>query len=160
MSIDVVIVSHQSAGHIERAVGTLATIADVVVVDNASTDASVERAKRTPATVIANDVNAGFAAAANQGAALGTGEFILFLNPDAAIDPGDLERLVAALDARPDLGVVAPRIRYEDGSDQKVWWPFPSAGRAWTEAVGLHRILPTATDRARFRHRHVLPRTP
>ena len=120
---------------------------------------SVARAKRTPATVIVNDVNAGFAAGANQGAALGTGEFILFLNPDAAIDPADLERLVAELAARPDLGVVAPRIRYDDGTEQRVRWPYPVGGAGMAEALGLHRILPAATER-RLRHRRLLPRPP
>jgi glycosyltransferase involved in cell wall biosynthesis/GT2 family glycosyltransferase len=140
VSIDVVIVSHQSEMDLEHAVGELPSIARVVVVDNASTDGSVERAKATASTVVTNNTNAGFAAGANQGAALGTGKLILFLNPDAAITVGDLQVLVGALTESPDLGIVAPRIRYEDGSEQRVAWPFPSARRAWAEAFGLHRL--------------------
>jgi glycosyltransferase involved in cell wall biosynthesis/GT2 family glycosyltransferase len=140
VSIDVVIVSHQSETDLELAIGALPSIAHVVVVDNASTDSSVQRAKSTASTVVANDTNAGFAAGANQGAALGTGEFILFLNPDAAITVADLQVLADRLRESPDLGIVAPSIQYEDGSAQRVAWPFPSARRAWSEAFGLHRL--------------------
>jgi glycosyltransferase involved in cell wall biosynthesis/GT2 family glycosyltransferase len=148
MRVDVVIVTHQSASHVERAVGELPAHADVVVVDNASTDGTPDLARRVGATtVIENDVNAGFAAAANQGARLGTGDAILFLNPDATIRWTELERLVRGLEARPGVAVVAPRVFHDNGAEQRVWWPFPSSGGAWREAAGLHRRRPdTATD--------------
>jgi GT2 family glycosyltransferase/glycosyltransferase involved in cell wall biosynthesis len=140
VEIDIVIVAHQSARHIERAIDSLPTIANVVVIDNASTDASGLLAKRAGATVVANDVNAGFAAAANQGARLGKAAAILFLNPDAAIAPPEVAALARAFDRDPRIAIVSPRVQDADGFEQRVLWPFPSSARAWVEAFGLHRL--------------------
>ena len=146
MRTDVVIVTHQSAAHIERALRALDDPSAAIVVDNRSTDGSAELARAAGAVVVENDVNAGFGAAANQGAALGDAETILFLNPDAAITADDLERLRRALADEPGLGIVSPRIRYDDGSEQRVLWPVPTAGSAWREALGLHRLRRPSKD--------------
>jgi teichuronic acid biosynthesis glycosyltransferase TuaH len=140
---DVVIVTHDSAPYLERIFASLGDPTSVVVIDNVSTDDSVAVARRAGARVVENDVNAGFGAAANQGAAFGDAETILFLNPDAAISAADLALLRDALAADPQLGVVSPRIRYDDGTEQQVLWPFPTACGAWREALGLHRFRRT-----------------
>jgi glycosyltransferase involved in cell wall biosynthesis/GT2 family glycosyltransferase len=132
--VDVVVVTHNSAGHLPSALDALPAGAAVVVVDNASSDDSADMARGLGARVVTNEVNAGFAAAANQGAALGDRPVIVFLNPDASVSAGDLRRLVDALDHEPGLAVVSPRLVTSDG-DQRVDWPYPSAGRAWREAV-------------------------
>ena len=90
--------------------------------------------------MVANDVNAGFAAACNQAASLGDADFVLFLNPDATIDGDNLERLLRRMEEDSGIGVASPIIRYPDGSQQRVRWPFPSAGGAWREAVGIQRL--------------------
>lgn len=135
MQCDVVIVGHQSGAHIERAIGKLPSIATVIVVDNASTDNTVEVARSAGAHVVANDVNAGYAAAANQGAAIGDAPLVLFLNPDATIEPDDVERMVSAFERSPRLGIASPRIRHDDGREQRTRWPFPTSGGAWREAL-------------------------
>lgn len=140
MKLDVVIVTHESTRQLPRSLGNLRSGARVVVVDNASTDRSAELAHELGATVVANDVNAGFAAGANQGAAMGSGEAILFLNPDASIDTGSIDRMVLALEQHDDLAIVSPRIRYDGGLEQHVYWPFPTSAGAWREALGLHRL--------------------
>jgi GT2 family glycosyltransferase/glycosyltransferase involved in cell wall biosynthesis len=113
---------------------------DVAVIDNASSDNSAELARRAGVRVVANDVNAGFAAACNQGALLGAADFILFLNPDAAIDGENLENLFRRMEEDPGIGVASPIIRHPDGSQQRERWPFPSASGAWRETLGLHRL--------------------
>jgi glycosyltransferase involved in cell wall biosynthesis/GT2 family glycosyltransferase len=133
-SVDVVIVTHNSAAHVGRALGALADPAAAVVVDNASRDQSIAVAAAHRATVIANPVNAGFAAAANLGASSGSGPYLLFLNPDASVEPGDLARLASALDTDPTLAVVSPRL-VGPPVDQRAWWPLPLASRAWREAL-------------------------
>lgn len=86
--------------------------AAVVVVDNASGEGSAEmvRADFPEARLIARGNNAGFARAANEGARFATGPYIFFLNPDAFLHEGCLERLVGFLAERPVAAVVAPRI--------------------------------------------------
>ena len=146
MSLDVVVVTYNSAEHLGSALEPLPSGTRVIVVDNASTDGSAEVARRLGAEVVQNPVNAGFAAAANQGVALGDAELVLFLNPDAHIDADTLDRLGRRLDDDPSLAVVAPRLHHDDGREQRVSWPFPSAGGAWREALGLHRLVTGSPD--------------
>jgi GT2 family glycosyltransferase len=140
VSVDVVVVSYNSGPHLARALASVGDPASVLVIDNRSSDDSVAVARGLGATVVANDQNLGFAAAANQGVALGTSELVLLLNPDAELGPDTLEVLGRALDDDPGLAVVSPRIVHPDGSEEQVWWPFPSAAGAWREALGLHRL--------------------
>lgn len=135
--LDVVIVTYHSAAHLPRVLGALGDGVDVVVVDNASSDGSADIAEAHGATVVRGAVNAGFAAGCNRGAARGDADKILFLNPDAVIEPGALATLVAAMDADPRIGVASPRLVHPDGSAQRVRWPYPSAHGAWREALGL-----------------------
>lgn len=84
----------------------------VVLVDNGSDDigAVAELAARHGARLIRNETNRGFGAACNQGAAVAETEFLLFLNPDAALAPGALTALVAGADRYPDASGFNPRI--------------------------------------------------
>ena len=142
MRLDVVVVAYESAGHLPACLGALPAEATVVVVDNASGDRSAAVAEEHDALVVRNSRNRGFAAAANQGAALGQADLLLFLNPDAVIDAPDLERLAASLDGDPRLFAVGPSLRRPDGREQRAWWPFPSPTATWLEALGLHRLRP------------------
>lgn len=86
----------------------------VVVVDNASTDGSVDAARRRfPAIdIVRNDTNRGFGVACNQGIErlLATGhDFVLLLNQDALLEPPTLARMVAFAVAHPRAGVVGAR---------------------------------------------------
>ncbi len=80
-AIDVVVVTYNSSAHLLAALDSLPESAAVVVVDNASDDDSVACARHAGATVIASAVNAGFAAAANRGARVGTSELHPLLQP-------------------------------------------------------------------------------
>lgn len=147
MTVDVVVVTYQSSSQLAWCLEALPADVAVVVVDNASTDGSADAAASLGAKVIRNDSNAGFAQAANQGAADGTADFILFLNPDARIASADLETLVKQLDAAPGTAIVGPRLVGSDGTEQRAWWPFPTASRAWAEALGLLRVGGGRLDR-------------
>lgn len=137
MNVDVVVVTYESAEHITRCLQSLPEEVNAFVIDNASSDASAAIARRSSrARVVENPSNVGFGAAANQGAALGTSDFVLFLNPDAVLRGGCLERLVGALRADSRAALAGPRLLTPDGDDQRAWWAFPSAGRSWLEAFG------------------------
>jgi GT2 family glycosyltransferase len=79
---------------------------DIIVVDNASTDNSLEIASSLlpDGKIIRNQTNLGYAAAHNQAIRAGEGRYYLALNPDVEIMEGFVEHLVEALEARPDHG--------------------------------------------------------
>lgn len=137
--VDVVIVTFNSEADLESCFGSVPAVERVIVVDNRSSDRSADIATRHGALVVRNERNAGFGAAAGQGAALGQATHILFLNPDARLQPGAVEALVRALEP-PDVGVVGARLVDEDHGPLRSWWPVPSPGNTWVEALGLRRL--------------------
>jgi GT2 family glycosyltransferase len=82
-------------------------VRDVAIVDNASTDGSLAAAEDRPnVTIVRNTGNRGFAAAANQGAASAGSAWVLFVNPDIHLTPGDISTLLSGVP--PDVAAVAP----------------------------------------------------
>jgi GT2 family glycosyltransferase len=63
--------------------------------------------------------NIGFARAANMGASTGGGEYIVFLNPDANLQPGCVAALVTAFRGQPTPTIVGARVLNVDGSEQR-----------------------------------------
>src|SRR6266571_3890902 len=101
--VGIVIVTHNSEAEIGPCLdAAMAMGAEVVVVDNASSDSTLEQVRRHRALVIANPTNRGFAAAVNQGIRTIGADFILLLNPDAVLQTG-LEALRAACEP-PEVG--------------------------------------------------------
>ncbi|MGH9662733.1 MAG: glycosyltransferase family 2 protein [Bryobacteraceae bacterium] len=94
----IVVVTHNSAGFLGPCLDqALAACASVVVVDNASTDSTLDEARRRPVEVVVNLHNRGFAAAANQGVRSLDRDFIVLINPDAILETG-LDPLRRAFD--------------------------------------------------------------
>lgn len=90
---------------------------EVIVVDNASRDGSVEMlARRFPQVrAIANTYNHGFAVANNQAYRVSSGEFVMPVNPDTEITPGSLDLMVDFLRQRSDVGLVSPVVADSNG---------------------------------------------
>jgi N-acetylglucosaminyl-diphospho-decaprenol L-rhamnosyltransferase len=97
----------------------------VVVVDNGSSDGSVEalRAAHPVVQVVENRANLGFAAACNRGLREARAAYVLLLNSDAEVCAGAVEALAAILDARADVGIVGPRTVGHDGGPQVSFGP-------------------------------------
>jgi N-acetylglucosaminyl-diphospho-decaprenol L-rhamnosyltransferase len=114
--VTAVLVSHDSAGLLPACLDALtAEGVAIVVVDNASRDASAALAEARGAAVIRLSRNEGYGRANNAGIAAASTEFVLVCNPDAVPDPGSMAALVAAADRYPDAGLLAPRIVEPDG---------------------------------------------
>jgi GT2 family glycosyltransferase len=130
---------------------------EVIVVDNGSTDASLELlATAFPGVrVVPNPDNRGFAVASNQGLSLATSANVLFLNNDTVPDVAALEELTAFLAQHPEAGVVGPSLAYPDGRRQPSCGPGPDL---WTEILAktlLHRALPGLREKAPEKSRRV-----
>jgi N-acetylglucosaminyl-diphospho-decaprenol L-rhamnosyltransferase len=144
--VAVVVVTYGSAGHIEPTLRSLPTgrLAGVVVVDNASSDDTIDvvRSLALPNVhVVANERNVGFGAGNNIGARLAPpSRWLAFVNPDALVDASALETLVGHLAAHPDAAMVAPRLR--QGSA-----PITSAGRLPSVAGLIRYQMPNPIRR-------------
>ncbi|MBZ5578542.1 MAG: glycosyltransferase [Acidobacteriia bacterium] len=87
--IGIIIVTYNSVSVIDSCLtAALASGADVIVVDNASTDGTPQAAERPGVRLIVNSTNRGFAGAVNQGFSLLNCTYILLLNPDAVLQTG------------------------------------------------------------------------
>ncbi len=117
---------------------------EIIVVDNASADGSVEmvRAEFPRVRLIANVDNRGFPAANNQGIALARGRYVLLLNPDTEVVGNALAAMVTYADAHPDVGVVGPQLLNPDGSVQSSRRRFPTLATAFLESTWLQPYAP------------------
>jgi GT2 family glycosyltransferase len=135
-SVAVVIPSWNSLGMLPRCLGSLRAQGvelETLVVDNGSSDGTVDFLEGEGIAHVALPVNIGFARAMNLGAARVRAEAILALNADTVVEPGAVEVLLAALAADASLGGVQPRILQldEDASDREQARLY-SAGQALT----------------------------
>lgn len=111
----VVLVTYNSAQVVADAIRSVPAGNEIIVVDNASRDDSVEIARSLGAIVIENAENLGFGSACNIGAARASAERLFFLNPDARVEPDTLDHLARAMDADPRSAAFNPRIVEPDG---------------------------------------------
>ena len=116
-TLAIVIVSHNTRTDLENCLQALhdhppRVTHEIVVVDNASRDGSVDavRSRWPGVRVIALSSNVGFAAANNQGIRATNSELILLLNSDTVVPDGSLDRLIAALQELPGASIVGPKI--------------------------------------------------
>ncbi|QTL04214.1 glycosyltransferase family 2 protein [Aquabacter sp. L1I39] len=138
-SVSVVFVTYNSHAVIGRAVASVPAACDVIIVDNAS-PAGTDFAARLPrpVRVLAQPRNLGFGAACNLGARSAQGRLLLFLNPDAALEDGALERLLAAVSAY-GPALLMPSILAEDGrlmrKEGSILEPVPRARRLSAQEI-------------------------
>ncbi len=118
---------------------------DVIVVDNASQDGTVEMIHQVFPNVnlITNSRNVGFPKANNQALAVAQGEFVLYLNPDTVVSPSTLSTCVQFLRENKDIGLLGCKVLYPDGSVQyECARNFPSLTTMIGEAFYLHMLFP------------------
>ena len=121
-----------------------ASSVEIIVVDNASTDGSVEmvRVEFPSVHLIANTDNRGFPAANNQGIVVAHGRYVLLLNPDTEVIGDALTTMVAFADMHLDVGMVGPQLLTPDGSVQSSRRRFPTLLTAFFESTWLQPYAP------------------
>lgn len=124
----------------------LPQVSEVLIVDNASGDSSIENCARQFAdeprlSIIRNDTNIGFAAACNIGFSQARGDFVLFLNPDCRLDTGAVSELLEVLESDPTIGMVGGLLVNQDGSEQGGGRrAVPTPWRSLVRVLGLNRF--------------------
>lgn len=122
--------------------------AEIVVVDNASSDASADVAERHGVRVVRNESNEGYARAMNRALLGDDASVLVALNPDTEPPPGSLATLVRRLLEQPRAGLVVPRLLNADGSLQPSCQRFPSIPLAVVAG-----FVPRRWQRGRIGHR-------
>ncbi|WP_165900660.1 WecB/TagA/CpsF family glycosyltransferase [Microbispora triticiradicis] len=166
LGVSVIVVTYRSAGYVtgclkavdralEHARGEGIT-GELVVVDNASGDDTVDvvRGAAPGARIVAREENDGFAGGCHAGARIARGGHLLFVNPDAELEPGAVTALLDAARRHPHAGIIGGRCVTESGeSDPRSWWGRPTLWSALCFGLGLstafpgHRLLDPETPR-------------
>lgn len=120
--------------------------AEVIVVDSASSDGTpaMIRERYSWVRLIAENENIGFVRGNNHALEIASGRHLLLLNPDTVVHGDALNRLVAYLDAHPDVGIVGPHVLNADGTHQSTRRRFPTRTLAFFESTWLQGYAPQA----------------
>lgn len=119
----------------------------IIVVDNASEDGSVEAVKKAypQVEVIANEENLGFSGGNNVGVKLAKAPVILFLNPDTKIVEDAISKTYQYLMSNPDIGAITCRVELPDGRlDYSCHRGFPTPWNSFCYFSGLSKIFPNS----------------
>ncbi|HEY0068398.1 MAG TPA: glycosyltransferase family 2 protein, partial [Chloroflexia bacterium] len=117
--------------------------AEVLVVDNASTDGSAEMVRRDfpGVRLLALARNLGFSGGNNAGIRAARGKYVLLLNPDTVALSGSIATLATYMEAHDDTGITGPRLLNPDGTLQPSRRRFPTIATALVESTPLQRWL-------------------
>jgi GT2 family glycosyltransferase len=156
--VSVIIVNYNSREFILLALESLFraarhTATEIIVVDNASTDESVEQIGNIfpEVQLIKNTKNLGFAAANNIGIKQSAGEYILLINPDTVVPENLFEKMIRFMQQTPDAGAMGCKILNADGSfsvDSRHSVPSPVTA-LWRQ-LGLDRFFPKSRIFGRY----------
>jgi N-acetylglucosaminyl-diphospho-decaprenol L-rhamnosyltransferase len=119
----------------------------VIVVDNASADGSVEmvRAEFPQVELVANADNLGFGKANNQALPMCRGRHVVLLNPDTKVLDRAIARMAEMMDAEPEIAVLGCRLLNGDGTLQR--WTggaYPRLANLLNHYFFLDRLLPSS----------------
>jgi hypothetical protein len=150
LQLSVVIVNYNVREFLDHALTALKKAmkgirGEIIVVDNASDDGSVEMVRRrySSVTLIANKSNLGFSKANNLALQQARGSHLLLLNPDTVVQEDTLRVMLKFFDDHPDVGLAGCKILNPDGTFQLACRrSFPRPWVAFTKIFGLSTLFP------------------
>lgn len=126
---------------------------EIIVVDNASSDGSVEYiSKSFPyVKIIANEINLGFGKANNQALEISTGKFIVIINPDTIVKEDTFQNVIEFFKITPQAGMVGCKVLNPDGTLQLACRrSFPGLWTSFTKVTGLSNLFPNSRFFAKY----------
>jgi GT2 family glycosyltransferase len=156
--VAVAVVSWNTRELLDRCLRSLAPaveagLAEAWVVDNASADGSADmvRERHPHVRLIASRENLGYGRAVNLVAERTGAAWLAASNSDIALEPGALERLIAAGESDPGAGILAPRLVLPDGGTQHSVWGFPTLPTAVAQNLGALLVPRPLAERLALR---------
>lgn len=148
MTIDIVVVNWNAGQQLQDCIASVRSfngglVGKCIVVDNGSMDGSTDFLIASPdVDLVLTGQNLGFAKACNLGAAQGTAEFILFLNPDARLLPNSLAGATNFLLASGNeaVGIAGVQLIGEDGAIQRTCARFPNPVLFLAKSTGIAAV--------------------
>jgi len=165
MQISVIIVNYNVRRLLENALTSVTKALDglsgeIIVVDNASDDGSVEmvREKFPLVKLIALERNIGFAGANNRAVRGSSGEYLLFLNPDTIVQEDTIAVMLSFFEQHPEVGLGGCKILNPDGTLQLACRrSYPTPWVALTKMVGLGTLFPHSPMFAKYNLSYLNP---
>lgn len=150
IDISIIIVNFNTITYLEKCLTSLnmsnlpKDCYEIIVVDNASSDGSVQliKSKYDGVKLIVNDKNIGFAKANNQAIKSARGDYILILNPDTVVKSDSLDLLLTYLNNNKQVGIVTCKVELANGRlDDACHRGFPTPWRAFCQFIGLSALF-------------------
>lgn len=149
MDLSIVIVSWNVRGLLRACLGSVERAREyldleVIVVDGGSVDGSVGMVREgfDWVVVVARPDNVGFPKGNNIGIAQASGRYVLLLNPDTEVVGDALAKMVAYMDANPEVGALGGQLLYPDGVVQSSRRRFPTLATGYFESTWLEPFAP------------------
>lgn len=114
----------------------------ILIVDNCSSDNSIQLLQHNSIHLITNFTNRGFGTACNQALKIAKGDYVLLLNPDTQSKIEVLEQLFDFLEMYPEYAVTGPRQISENGLVSRCCGRFPKFKTSLYEVLSLSKIWP------------------
>ena len=142
---------HNLLNSIEKASANITK--EIIVVDNASGDGSVEflKSKFPSVNLIANKKNVGFGKANNQALSIAQGKYILLINPDTIVSEDTFNKMIKFFSENKEAGIAGCQILNPDGTLQLACRrSFPGPWTSFTKVTGLSNLFPNSRIFARY----------
>ncbi|MFB6258144.1 MAG: glycosyltransferase [Flavobacteriales bacterium] len=163
MKLSVIIVNYNVEAFLEQCLRSVLKALDrvdgeVIVVDNASVDGSVEMVREEFPSVhlIANQQNLGFSKANDQAIEFARGEYVLLLNPDTLVEEDSFEKVIAFMDEHPEAGGLGVKMLDGQGRflpESKRALPTPEV--AFYKVFGLSALFPRSKRFGKYHLGHL-----
>jgi len=144
LSLTFIIVSFNTVDLLEKCLKTLfdsitnsVSEAEVIVVDNGSTDGTIEFIKNNyPDLVLIESIdNLGYSKAVNKGAQIAKGDFIAIVNSDIQVNSNAINLLLDYLKKHRNVGVIGPQMVFPDGKWQRSYGEVPSIVNVFSDVL-------------------------